>query len=106
MLELIVNLKFGFEEFSRADMTRLFNWFFIMVLFSLVGLLICYWSGSHKQRVAPGKYSTFDASGIRLNVNEPISLYITIKMLPINSFITLNKADESDDLLIMNLKED
>ena len=60
MLELIVNLKFGFEEFSRADRSRILNWVIIMILSTLVGLITCYASGYVKQRIAPVKYSHFD----------------------------------------------
>ena len=63
MLELIVNIKFGFEEFSNANQVLIFQWVIIMLCGSLCGLLICYWSGLIKQKIAPLKYSTFDASG-------------------------------------------
>ena len=63
MLELIVNIKFGFEEFSRADRSRIVGWVLIMVMSTFIGLIICYASGYIKQRIAPVKYSTFDASG-------------------------------------------
>jgi len=62
MLELIVNIKFGFEEFSNANQVLIFQWVIIMLCGSLCGLLICYWSGLIKQKIAPLKYSTFDAS--------------------------------------------
>ena len=63
MLELIVNIKFGFEEFTRADRSRIVGWVLMMVGSTFFGLIICYASGYIKQRISPKKYSTFDASG-------------------------------------------
>ena len=63
MLELIVNIKFGFEEFTRADRSRIVGWVLMMVMSTFIGLIICYASGYIKQKIAPVKYSTFDASG-------------------------------------------
>ena len=64
LLELIVNIKFGFQEISHADQARIFYWVLIMFAGSFVGLVVCYLSGSIKQKIAPLKYSNFDASGI------------------------------------------
>ena len=63
MLELIVNIKFGFEEIARAERTRIFYWVLIMFFGSFIGLIVCYLTGSIKQKIAPIKYSNFDASG-------------------------------------------
>ena len=63
MLELIVNIKFGFEEFTRADRSRIVGWVLMMLVSTFIGLIVCYASGYIKQRIAPVKYSTFDASG-------------------------------------------